>query len=142
MTVIISIMLFIIFIILSAIHFYWGFGGRWGTTAVFPTRQDNITPTIMPGKIPTFMVAFTLLGTGIFYLVKFGLFKIYLPNWIDKYGLWIITGIFIARAIGDFNYVGFFKKIKQTPFGLKDTKYYTPLCLCIGIFTLLLIFIG
>ncbi|WP_281635816.1 DUF3995 domain-containing protein [Flavobacterium marginilacus] len=42
------------------------------------------------------------------------------------------------RAIGDFNYVGFFKKIKLAKFGKNDTKYFSPLCLIIGILTLIL----
>jgi hypothetical protein len=42
------------------------------------------------------------------------------------------------RAIGDFNYVGFFKKIKHTKFGKNDTKYFSPLCLTIGVLTIIL----
>jgi hypothetical protein len=45
--------------------------------------------------------------------------------------------LFILRAIGDFKYLGFFKKIKNTKFGQNDTKYFAPLCLIIGILTLL-----
>ncbi|PTT14637.1 DUF3995 domain-containing protein, partial [Flavobacterium sp. HMWF030] len=53
---------------------------------------------------------------------------------------WIIIFIFILRAIGDFNYVGFFKKHRNSEFALKDTKYYSPLCLLIGVLTLLVVF--
>jgi hypothetical protein len=56
---------------------------------------------------------------------------------INKYGLWILMTLFILRAIGDFKYMGFFKKIKNTKFGQNDTKYFAPLCLIIGILTLL-----
>ncbi len=51
---------------------------------------------------------------------------------------WLIASIFIIRAIGEFNYVGFFKKIKYTQFGRNDTKYYSPLCLIIGILTIII----
>ncbi len=136
--IIISIILFLTFLFLSSIHFYWGFGGRWGSKAVFPSKDDNL-PSPKPGKIPTFIVAFGLLGFGLFYLVSCGLIDFKLPLWLNKYGLWIIASIFILRAIGEFNYVGFFQKYKQTKFGQNDTKYYSPLCLIIGILTIILV---
>ena len=54
------------------------------------------------------------------------------------YGLWIIASVFILRAIGEFNYVGFLKKIKHTKFGQNDTKLYSPLCLTIGILIIII----
>ena len=135
MTTIFAIILFLIFLFLSSIHFYWGFGGRWGSEAVIPVK-DNNAKVMMPGALPTFIVALGLLGFGLFILIKSGLINLDLPFWLEKYGLWIIAGIFILRTIGDFKYVGFFKKIKQTKFGQNDTKYYSPLCLLIGILTI------
>jgi hypothetical protein len=132
MTAIISTILFLIFLCLSAIHFYWCFGGRWGSQAVFPTKDSHTKPD-MPGRVPTFIVAMGLLLTGLFILLKAGFFTLSIPIWLDEYGLWIIAGIFILRAIGEFNYIGFFKKIKATDFGKNDTRYYSPLCLAIGI---------
>lgn len=138
MTILISILLFLIFAFLSSLHFYWGFGGRWGSQAVFPTKDDNSKPQ-MPGVFPTFVVAFGLLVIGLFILQKGAFLNFTIPLWIDQYGLGIIAVIFIVRAIGEFNYVGFFKKIKHTKFGKNDTKYYSPLCLTIGILTIILI---
>lgn len=140
MTTVIEIILIAIFLFLSGIHIYWGFGGQWGNGAVIPTKDDNVK-VMMPGIIPTFIVALGLLGFGfvIFLNIVDLDFKIpILLNIISKYGLWIIAGIFILRAIGEFNYVGFFKKYKHTKFGQNDTKYYSPLCLTIGILTLIL----
>ncbi|PKB18249.1 DUF3995 domain-containing protein [Flavobacterium sp. 5] len=138
MTTIISAILFLIFAFLSAIHFYWGFGGRWGSQAVFPTKDDSIKLQ-MPGIIPTLIVAFGLLVICLFILQKGAILNFLIPTWLDKYGLWVIAGIFIVRAIGEFNYLGFFKKIKHTQFGKNDTKYYSPLCLIIGILAILMI---
>lgn len=95
----------------------------------------------MPGSIPTFIVGFGLLVFGLFVLQKGGLLNFTIPAWLDSYGLWIMAGIFIVRAIGDFKYVGFFKKIKHTAFGQNDTKYYSPVCLIIGVLTILLVVI-
>jgi hypothetical protein len=135
MTTIFAIILFLIFLLLSSIHFHWGLGGRWGSEAVIPVK-DNTEKVMMPGPLPTFIVAFGLLGFGLFILIKSRLINLNLPLWLEKYGLWVIAGIFILRAIGEFKYVGFFKKIKHTKFGQNDTKYYSPLCLLIGTLTI------
>jgi hypothetical protein len=137
MTTIIAMVLFLIFLFISAIHFYWAFGGTWGSDSVLPTKENNLK-VLNPSILSTIIVAFGLLGFGLFILVKSGILAFNLPFWLNKYGLWIIASIFIIRAIGDFNYVGFFKKIKQTKFGKSDTKYFSPLCLLIGILALLL----
>ena len=135
MILISSILLFLIFLFILSIHFYWGFGGKWGNGAVIPTKDDNIKVAI-PGLLPIFTVAFGLLIFGFFVLIKSGMIDFKLPLWLDKYGLAVTSGIFMLRAIGDFNYVGFFKKVKKTKFGQNDTKYYSPLCLFIGILTM------
>ncbi|WP_316634694.1 DUF3995 domain-containing protein [uncultured Flavobacterium sp.] len=137
MTNIISVALFSVFLFLSFLHFYWSFGGKWGNQAVVPTK-DGGAPVFIPGVISTFVVAIGLLCFGVFYLIKCGLIGINLPIWLDQYGFWILIFIFILRSIGDFDYVGFFKKHKSSPFALNDTKYYSPLCLVIGILTLVL----
>lgn len=138
MTTVIAIILFLIFLFISSIHFYWAFGGKWGGDAVLPTKDDNNIKVLNPTILPTLIVAFGLLGFGLFILVKSGLIAIDIPQWLNKYGLWIIVTIFMSRAIGDFNYVGFFKKIKQTKFGKNDSNYFSPLCLTIGILTIIL----
>lgn len=138
MTTVIAIILFLIFLSISLIHFYWAFGGKWGIDSVLPSKEVNDTKELHPTILPTLIVAFGLFGFGIFILVMSGLITFEIPQWLSKYGLWIIASIFTLRAIGDFNYVGFFKKIKQTKFGKNDTKYYSPLCLMIGILTIIL----
>lgn len=137
MTTIIAIILFLIFLFLASVHFYWSLGGRWGSGAVIPTKDDHVK-LMMPGVVPTLIVAFGLLGFGFFILIQAGIISVSLPQALNRYGLWIIAGIFILRAIGDFNYVGFFKKIRQTKFGRNDTKYYSPLCLLIGLLTIII----
>jgi len=140
MTTIIAILLFIIFLFLAGIHIYWALGGLWGSDAVIPTKENNVK-VLNPSVLSTFIVAFGLLGFGLVVLLNVVELDYKLPSWLDiiyKYGLWVIAGIFILRATGDFNYVGFFKKHKQTNFGRNDTKYYSPLCLIIGILTIIL----
>ncbi len=139
LTTLIGLLLFFIFSFLSVIHFYWGLGGKWGANAAIPTRENN-EKVMNPKLFECFVIAFGLLGFGLFILVKTQILPLSLPNWLMKYGLWVLSTIFILRAIGDFKYVGFFKRIKSTQFGQLDTKYYSPLCLVVGLLVMTLTF--
>lgn len=76
---IISLVLFLIFTVLSAIHFYWGFGGKWGSHAVVPTKENGV-PVFIPRKVSTFVVAIGLLCFGLFYLIKYDFIELRLPK--------------------------------------------------------------
>ncbi len=139
-----SFLLFLIFIGISSIHFYWVFGGKWGLSAVLPTKDAESEPT-NPGVVLTLIVALGLLKFGLFVGAFGGLFPsllAFLPDFFTKYGMWIISIIFFIRAIGDFNYIGFFKKIKHTKFAKSDTNFFSPLCLLITILGILIIFLA
>lgn len=137
MAEILAVLLFSVFLFLSLIHFYWAFGGKWGTEGVYPT-PDVQTPPRNPGVIATLVVAIVLFVFGAFYLSKVNIISVKLPFSLGEYGLWILTTLFAVRAIGDFKFLGFFKKIKDTKFGQNDTKYFAPLCLVISILTIIL----
>jgi len=53
-----------------------------------------------------------------------------------RVGAWLIAAAFALRAIGDFRYVGFFKRVRESRFARLDTFAYSPLC------TLLALLIG
>lgn len=137
MKTIIGAILFIIFMLISFIHFYWGVGGKRGLKEAVPAKENGekiFNPTIFS----CFLVAIIFSCLAIFILVKGGILYLFLPEWISQYGLVVTAIIFLLRAIGDFKYVGFFKKIKNTDFGKLDTKYYSPLCIFIGSLELIL----
>ena len=133
----IGLMLFAIYLFLSAIHFYWGLGGKRGIDAVIPTN-DNNDKIMSPGRFECFVVAIGLLAFGFFILIKIQIVSVVLPSFILKFGLLTVSSLFIFRSIGEFKYVGFFKRVRNTKFGKMDTKYYSPLCLFMGIFGIIL----
>ena len=137
MTTAIAVVLFLVFLFLASIHVYWALGGRWGGEAVIPTKVDH-TKVFKPGPLPTLIVAAGLLLLALIVLVSARLIAFPLPAWIDRYALWIIAAIFILRAIGDFKYIGFFKKITKTRFAQNDTNYYSPLCIVISTLAIVL----
>ena len=136
MTITLSIILFSIFTILALIHFNWAMGGQWGFDKALPTNENG-ERILNPRKIDSGIVGIGLMGFGLFYLWKSGFIQFDLPAWVAYIG-WIIPTVFIFRAIGEFRYIGFFKKIKTTDFRKMDTQLYSPLCLLIGLMGLLI----
>ena len=141
MTNLLSISNALIFILLGAIHFYWGIGGKWGSTKALPQNLNNGTPLFIPGIMACMVVALGLFGMAAFTLNQVDILGS--RNLLkDEIGLYVIGSIFLLRAIGDFKYVGFFKSIKNTEFGRLDTQFYSPLCLYLGITSLLIKFLN
>jgi hypothetical protein len=106
----------LIFIILGLIHFYWAFGGTIALNKVIPTTIEGIK-LFNPAKSLTIVVGIILLSFT--YIVVLEM----------KSGITLLAILFFTRAVGDFHYIGFFKKVKSTSFALYDTKYLSPLCL-------------
>jgi hypothetical protein len=132
LVIILAFILFLIFTVLGVFHFYWLFGGLWGLKQAIPTKDATANTLSIP-KIATLIVGLVLVSFGLIYFLKTGFTTIHIPDWLTTYGYWFIPAIFILRAIGEFNYVGFFKKIKNTEFAKADSKIFSPLCLGIGI---------
>ena len=126
-----AILLSFIFFFLSGLHIYWGLGGRRGLAGTVPIKADG-TKRINPSAFDCFGVAFLLLGAAVFALVRSHLLSVTLPSWLLHAVSWVLLVIFSARAIGEFRYVGFFKKVNSSQFARLDTKYYSPLCVLIA----------
>lgn len=122
----------VILFVLSVIHFNWVVGGSWGFANALPTSLEG-KRILNPKKLDSAVVAIGLFSFAIYFLIYGGILEVGLPNWLLSYGIWIISVIFLLRAVGEFKYVGFFKRIRTTDFGKLDTKYYSPLCLFIAI---------
>ena len=134
---ILPILLSLILIGLGIIHFNWVIGGKFGFSESLPTKENG-ERVLNPKKIDSAIVGIGLTACGIFYVLKSGLIEYNLPEWIMIYGSWIIPIVFLLRAIGEFKYIGFFKSVRKTDFGKLDTKLFSPLCLIIGIFGLVI----
>ncbi len=128
----ISIILTVVFLSLALIHFNWVRGGTWGFDNALPANEKG-DRLFTPLKIHSFIVGIGLLGFSFFYIHISKIVTIPLPEPASTYIEWVIPSIFILRAIGDFRYVGLFKKVKNTNFAQYDTKYFTPLCITIGV---------
>lgn len=135
-----STLLFSIFTILGLIHINWALGGKRGLEAALPV-DANGERTMNPRKVDSAVVGIGLLVFGTFYLLQSGLVSAGLPEQVWQYGNWIVPIIFVLRAVGDFKYLGFFKKVKNTKFAKWDTLLFSPLCAAIGMMAMTILMI-
>jgi Protein of unknown function (DUF3995) len=126
--IIISILVATIFFLLSAVHFYWAMGGTWKMDVAVPTNSTG-KKTLSPSAMASVVVGMGLLLMGLIQLKDIASFLSAIDSRVFKFGNFAIAFIFAARAIGDFKYVGFFKKMVGTPFAENDSRFYSPLSL-------------
>lgn len=122
-----------ILFLLSTIHFYWLLGGSQGLSGVVPEMEGK--KLFVPGKSATLLVAVLLLFAALTVLGRVGLWGSSLPQWIFLWGTHLIASAFLLRVIGDFRYVGLFKKMRGTRFAYWDTRLFVPLCALIAVCT-------
>lgn len=127
-----SLLLAAVFLLISLLHIYWAFGGKWGFEIALPTNAEGVK-IFQPGFFSCTLVGIALLLFSLFYLSTGEWIALSVPGWIENNLGWIIPVLFLLRAVGDFKYIGLFKKIKKTPFGHMDTYWYSPLSFFIGL---------
>jgi len=120
----------VILALLGLIHVYWAAGGAIGKGAAIPTRDGN--PMLHPTPLTTSLVAIALLALAALIAIKIGWIAAHGIEGSVRAGLWIGAGLFLLRAVGDFRYVGFFKRVRATRFARLDTLIYSPLCLLLA----------
>ncbi len=131
----------IIFLTLSLIHWYWAFGGTWAIEYTIPDqfkesffdKGNAFKTTIATIIVAIGLLAFSWITASNYFMVS----NLLEPKHI-KLLTRVIGGIFIFRAIGDFNLFGLFKKKSSSKFTEKDSQIYVPLCLYLGISSLLI----
>lgn len=127
----------VIFILLSILHFYWAFGGKLWYDDVLPTSSNGLHK-MNPGMTAGLIIAFALLFLALITTGNQGWFDRYIKRKYFRYGTLTIAIIFFLRAIGDFRFIGFFKTVKWTKFGINDTQIFSPLCLFISLLSVLI----
>ena len=116
---------------LGVLHAYWVAGGGWGSGTTIPTRDGR--PLFEPSRAATLLVAGLLVAAGFVVLGRLGLWGAALPSWPFVAGTWTLVAVFLGRVVGDFRWVGVFKRVTGTPFAWWDTRLYVPLCLLLAL---------
>jgi Protein of unknown function (DUF3995) len=115
---------------LGFLHIYWAVGGRIGESAAIP--QVNGASAFVPSRSATLLVAAALLFAATVVAIAGGLINVNGYGGIFRILAFGLSATFLARAVGDFRLVGFFKRIRGTQFARLDTIAYSPLCLVLG----------
>ena len=120
-------------LILSAIgflHVFWAVRGKGVSGTVVPTVEGKLL--FVPGRMATAWVGVGLLAVAAVLLDR--MFKLsMLSASISKRICLLFALIFFLRAVGEFNYLGFFKRSRDTKFAYWDTRVFSPLSLLLAI---------
>jgi hypothetical protein len=131
MTTLVAIAVAVVFLLLSGLHVYWAAGGPWGKTVSVPQRGAE--PLFRPSRRATLAVAILLAAAAALVAARLGTVP---GSPLDTLFLWAergLSAIFALRAVGDFHWAGFFKRVRGTPFAKLDTWTYSPLCLLLSL---------
>lgn len=128
---ILSVLLAVIFTAIALLHFYWAVGGATSGVSAIPTVEGKQAFT--PSAFGTVLVALAFVVAVLVVAGQFGYLGTFIPRWIFRTGLYVISILFLLRAIGEFKLVGFFKQASDSSFAYWDTWLFSPLCLFIAI---------
>ena len=117
--------------LIALVHVYWALGGRVAKSAALPEIDGR--PAFTPRGPLTLLFAAALSLAAFLLAVTGGVLEVPLP----RSGLRLLTFglalVFVARAIGDFRLVGFFKRVKGSRFATLDSLIFAPLCLLLSL---------
>ena len=115
-----------VFVALALWHFYMALGGlASGADGAVPIIGGQ--PLFMPSAQSTVAVGIALLLFAALVAATAGLPVVGLPTRLLVWLSYALAAGLLARAIGEFRYVGFFKRVRGTPFARLDTLLYSPL---------------
>lgn len=117
----------VVFSLLALLHFYWAAGGRAGWQGGVPEVDGR--PAFTPSTAATVAVAVALLLCAALVAGAGGLAPLPLPAVLTRWLSFALALVLLARAIGDFRLVGFFKRVRGSRFARLDSTFYSPLCL-------------
>lgn len=124
-------------LVIGIIHVYWILGGKRGSVAAIPSKGN--VPLFKPTAFATAVVAILMGIASVVVLIQAGIVNVPIPGWITKWFSWGMVAAFYLRVIGEFHWVGIFKKYKNSTFAKYDTRFYVPLCFFLGTFTLVIL---
>jgi hypothetical protein len=116
---------------LGLMHVYWASGGGFGKSAAVP--EINGQRAFVPSTGGTLVVAAALFFAATVVAIAGGLFGVGDFRGLFRVLAYGLSATFMARAVGDFRLVGFFKRVRGTRFARLDTTVFAPLCLALGL---------
>lgn len=113
--------------LIAGLHLYWAFGGSWGARVALPKKEDG-SLLFSPGPFACVVVAAGLSAVAWMCIGRFALSPSIVRASLASKAFWLFGAMFALRVIGDFRYVGIFRKVRGTDFAMMDARFYSPLC--------------
>ncbi|MES2959565.1 MAG: DUF3995 domain-containing protein [Pseudomonadota bacterium] len=119
-----------IFVALALWHFYMAFAPASGQGGAVPVENDK--PLFLPSTRATLAVGAVLLMFAALVAATADELPIALPRGLLVGLSYALAAGLAARSVGEFRYVGFFKRVRGSRFAVLDTYFYSPLCLLLA----------
>jgi len=118
------------FVAIALWHLYMAAVRSAGLSWAVPSREGK--PLFRPSRGATLMVALLLLSFATLVASCAGLWHVAIPHRVLQWLSYALGLALVGRAIGDFRYVGFFKRIRGSAFARLDSLIFSPLCLLLA----------
>ena len=118
------------FIALSLWHVRMALWPTSGESGAVPSVSGK--PLFVPSTKTTLVVAVVLFLFGCLVAATAGLVGLGIPTRLLAWLCYALAFGLLARAVGEFKYVGFFKRVRDSRFARLDTLFYSPLCLLLA----------
>jgi hypothetical protein len=123
---------------IALVHFYWGLLAMDGEAVLVPEYEGE--PVYTPRNSDFLDVAAALVLGCVVVAARGELLHSPMPSEWTHAGTFGVALVLLARAVGDFRYVGFFKRVRDTAFAEWDTRLFSPVSCLLGLATLWLAF--
>ena len=131
MAQVVALLLTMILLTVGLVHVYWALGGRRASAGAVPEVAGR--PAFRPSRFSTIAVAIALFVAAAVVAIAGRLLADPLRPPIVRILTFGLGAVFLARSMGDFHLVGFFKRVRASRFARLDTLLYSPLCLILGL---------
>ncbi len=116
--------------VIALVHFYWGLLRIEGEAVLVPEHEGR--PVYAPTNTECLDVAATLVLACVIVAARGDLLRSPMPEAWTHAGTFAVAVVLLARAVGDFRYVGFFKRVRDTEFAEWDTRLFSPVSFLLG----------
>jgi hypothetical protein len=121
----------LVFAALAVWHFRMALLPTHGASGAVPSVDGK--PLFVPSRASTVAVGVVLLLFAGLVAATAGLVQVGLPLRVLAWLSYALALGLLARAVGEFKYLGFFKRVRGSRFARLDTWVYSPLCLLLAV---------
>jgi hypothetical protein len=119
---------------IAIVHFCWGIASMEEEAVLASEYEDQSLAA--PTNTECLDVAAALILASVIVAARGELLRSPMPEAWTHIGAFAVGTVLIARGIGDFRYVGFFKRVRDTAFAEWDTRLFSPISFLLGVATL------